>query len=65
MSRPEAELFGKSFELTDDVINNILNTMDSESTERGVYNQSRLQARLLACIENKSYEKSIKLHCEE
>ena len=64
LSRPEAELFGKSFELTDDVVTNILNTMDSESTESGSYNQSKLQARLLACIENKSYEESVKLHCE-
>lgn len=64
LSRPEAELFGKSFELTDDVVNNILNTVDNEATEPGRYNQSKLQARLLACIENKSYEESVKLHCE-
>lgn len=64
LSRPEAELFGKSFDLTDDIVNNILNTMDSESNVCGCYNQSKLQARLLACIENKSYEESIKLHCE-
>ena len=63
--RPEAELFGKSFELTDDVVNSILNTMDNEATESDSYNQSKLQARLLACIENKSYEESVKLHCEE
>ena len=65
LSRPEAELFGKSFDLSKDTVTDILNTMDSESTEKGVYNQSRLQARLLACIENKSYEESVKLHCEE
>ena len=64
LSRPEAELFGKSFELTDDVVTNILDTMDSESKVSGCYNQSKLQARLLACIENKSYEESVKLHCE-
>lgn len=62
--RPEAELFGKSFELTDDIVDNILTTMDGEATESGSYNQSKLQARLLACIENKSYEESVKLHCE-
>lgn len=65
LSRPEAELFGKSFDLSEDMVTDILNTIDSESTERGMYNQSRLQARLLACIENKSYEESVKLHCEE
>ena len=65
LSRPEAELFGKSFDLSEDIVTDTLNTMDSESTEKGVYNQSRLQARLLACIENKSYEESVKLHCEE
>ena len=65
LSRPEAELFGKSFDLSEDMVTDILNTIDSESTERGMYNQSRLQARLLACIENKSYKESVKLHCEE
>ena len=65
LKRKEAELFGKSFELSDDVVKNILDTMDTESDDKGVYNQSKLQARLLACIENKSYEESVKLHCEE
>ena len=68
LKRNEAVLFGKSFELSDDVIERILDTMDSESDSKGykgVYNQSKLQARLLACIENKSYEESVKLHCEE
>lgn len=68
LKRNEAVLFGKSFELSDDVIERILDTMDSESDSKGykgIYNQSKLQARLLACIENKSYEESVKLHCEE
>jgi len=65
LARKEAELFGKSFELSAEVVTNILDTMDTESKEPGNYNQSKLQARLLACIENKSYEESVKLHCEE
>jgi len=68
LKRKEAVLFGKSFELSDDVIERILDTMDEESDGKGykgIYNQSKLQARLLACIENKSYEESVKLHCEE
>jgi len=65
LARPEAGLFGKSFDLSEDVVTDILNTMDAESEDKGTYNQSKLQARLLACIENKSYEESVKLHCEE
>lgn len=68
LKRKEAVMFGKSFELADDVIEHILDTMDDESDSKGfkgIYNQSKLQARLLACIENKSYEESVKLHCEE
>lgn len=64
LSRPEAELFGKSFDLSETVVTKILDIMDSESNAYGCYNQSKLQARLLACIENKSYEESVKLHCE-
>ena len=67
LARPEALQFGHTFNMTDDVIEDILDAMDGASKEYGVgsYNQSKLQARFLSKLENKSYEKSVKLHCEE
>ena len=67
LEKAEAFLFGKSFNLSDDTIYDILDAIDNETPEesKGTYNQSKLQARLLAKIENRSYEQAAKLHCEE
>ena len=66
LERTEALLFGKSFDLSEKVVTDILDTMDVEqhSTKNSTYNQAKLQARLLARVENRSYEDSVKLHCE-
>ena len=67
LERDEAFLFGKSFGLSDTTVSEILDIMDDEAKAgtKGTYNQSKLQARLLSRIENRSYDQSAKLHCEE
>lgn len=65
LSRDEAILFGKSFGLSIGTMESVLKDLDEEFSDlKGVYNQSRLQTRILGKLENKSVEIIKNIHGE-
>ena len=72
LKKKDAIRFGRSFNINDSVIREILDTIDKEAKTNGKivdgefkYNQAELQTRFLAKIENRSFEESLKIHCDE
>ena len=58
LNRHEAILYGESFGLSKEVMNEILKDISSElNKHEGCFNQSKLQTRILGRIENKSVER--------
>lgn len=60
----EAIMFGESFGLSTDRMKQILDDIDNEFKIHDNYNQSRLQARILGRLENKSIESIKNIHGE-
>lgn len=64
LKRPEAMEFCYSFSIASPVAEEILSNIEAETGD-AVFNQSKLQTRCLAKIENRSLEEAMKLHEEE